>query len=250
MLCTFCGSASGNAGFCTSCGKALAIPPPSPKMPETPPSGTTTGTASPVPHAANVAPPTAPPLSATPTQTPRTRDPRKRRGWVPVLVVSLVALVLVGGSGAALWWLYSDIDSGTSKPSPSETRASPGNYGSDPELDALWDECAEGTFQSCDDLYLTAAEGSDYEQFGATCGNRGDGYGSCAILGGISEPAADGAFGSDLALDLLWTECESGSMTACDDLYLGSPVGSEYEEFGATCGARGDATGECVFRFP
>jgi hypothetical protein len=44
------------------------------------------------------------------------------------------------------------------------------------------------------------------------------------------------AFGDDGDLDQLWLSCESGAMQACDDLYQQSPVGSEYETFGATCG--------------
>lgn len=248
MLCSFCGSASGNAGFCTSCGKALQISPSPPKTAEPAAIQTTAGHVDPVSTPAQANPSID--RSATPSrqQTSRSRDPRKRSRAIPVLVISLVAVVLLGGSGAALWWLYSD--SSSSESSPSETRADSGTYGSDPELDKLWDECAAESFESCDDLYLTAAAGSDYEQFGATCGNRGDGYGSCALLGGVSNPAEEGAFGSDVGLDLLWTECEGGDMTACDDLYLGSPVGSQYEEFGATCGGRGDAEGECFLRYP
>lgn len=248
MLCSFCGSASGNAGFCTSCGRALQISPPQPKAAEPVPPQTVTGQMDPVSRPAPVTPSSDRPTTPPPQQATRSRDPRKRSRAIPVLVISVVAVVLLGGSGAALWWLSSD--SGSPESSSSEARTDSGTYGSDPELDRLWDECVEGSFQSCDDLYLTAATGSDYEQFGATCGNRGDGYGSCAILGGASNPVDEGAFGSDVGLDLLWAECEGGDMTACDDLYLGSPVGSEYEEFGATCGSRGDAAGECVVRYP
>lgn len=43
-------------------------------------------------------------------------------------------------------------------------------------------------------------------------------------------------FGDDPDLDLLWLACEQGDWLACDDLYLDSPVESEYEWFGATCG--------------
>lgn len=44
------------------------------------------------------------------------------------------------------------------------------------------------------------------------------------------------AFGDDNDLDKLWRECERGIWTSCDDLYLQSPLGSEYEWFGASCG--------------
>ena len=45
-------------------------------------------------------------------------------------------------------------------------------YGSDPTLDALWDDCAEGDGAACDYLYFRSPIGSDYESFGDTCGRR------------------------------------------------------------------------------
>jgi hypothetical protein len=45
-------------------------------------------------------------------------------------------------------------------------------YGDDPELDALYDDCAAGDATACDDLYTVSAPGSEYEQFGGTCGDR------------------------------------------------------------------------------
>ncbi|HEY8527898.1 MAG TPA: hypothetical protein VIL48_23240, partial [Acidimicrobiales bacterium] len=38
----------------------------------------------------------------------------------------------------------------------------------------------------------------------------------------------------------LAVSCSEGDMVACDDLWLGTPVGSELERFGATCGDRSD----------
>ena len=46
------------------------------------------------------------------------------------------------------------------------------------------------------------------------------------------------AYGDDPALDALWDACEAGDAQACDDLYMDSPLGSEYEEFGGSCGGR------------
>jgi hypothetical protein len=45
-------------------------------------------------------------------------------------------------------------------------------YGSDPKLDALWDECEEGDGDACDRLYFQAPIGSEYEEFGYSCGHR------------------------------------------------------------------------------
>ena len=46
--------------------------------------------------------------------------------------------------------------------------------------------------------------------------------------------------GDDPALDRLWQGCEGGSGAACDQLFDESPVGSDYEEFGVSCGRRPD----------
>ncbi len=49
----------------------------------------------------------------------------------------------------------------------------PQGYGDDAELDALYDACAAGDGQACDDLYYQSPFGSEYEDFGNTCGGRG-----------------------------------------------------------------------------
>lgn len=56
-----------------------------------------------------------------------------------------------------------------------------------------------------------------------------------------SGTASSGAtsYGDDASLDALWDSCEAGDMAACDDLYFASPIGSEYEAFGDSCGNRG-----------
>lgn len=46
------------------------------------------------------------------------------------------------------------------------------SYGDNPALDDLYDLCASGSGAACDQLYWLSPVGSDYEQFGATCGNR------------------------------------------------------------------------------
>ncbi|MFC7403550.1 hypothetical protein [Georgenia alba] len=49
-------------------------------------------------------------------------------------------------------------------------------------------------------------------------------------------------YGDDPVADQLWDACESGDPVACDNLYANSPVGSEYEQFGADCGNRHPGT--------
>ncbi|PFG40072.1 hypothetical protein ATJ97_2592 [Georgenia soli] len=56
-------------------------------------------------------------------------------------------------------------------------------------------------------------------------------------FGGFETSGPDG-YGEDAALDALWDKCEAGNAQACDDLFLESPFGSEYEEFGGSCGGR------------
>lgn len=48
----------------------------------------------------------------------------------------------------------------------------PCEYGDDPELDRLWDACAQGDGSACDRLYYDSAFDTRYEQFGNTCGDR------------------------------------------------------------------------------
>lgn len=54
-------------------------------------------------------------------------------------------------------------------------------------------------------------------------------------------------YGDDPDLDALWDDCDAGDDVACDDLYLRSPIGSDYESFGSTCGEREsiDQFGNC-----
>jgi len=44
--------------------------------------------------------------------------------------------------------------------------------------------------------------------------------------------------GDDSALNSLAQSCFDGDMGACDELFRVSPVGSEYESYGNTCGGR------------
>ena len=119
-----------------------------------------------------------------------------------------------------------------------------GDLGSDPELDALVTQCENGDWAACDDLYQRAPLGSEYEDFGDTCGNRTDGGTLCVEEFG--EATGGGAYGEDAELDLLWDACAAGDGQACDDLYNDAPIGSEYEQFGDTCGGTSDGTAWCA----
>ncbi len=49
----------------------------------------------------------------------------------------------------------------------------PCDHGDDPDLDELWDACADGAGGACDRLYYDSGFDTRYEQFGNTCGDRG-----------------------------------------------------------------------------
>lgn len=124
----------------------------------------------------------------------------------------------------------------------------PFTYGDDADLDELWDACEAGDPDACDSLYLDSPIGSEYEEFGLSCGGvvPDAEYGDCAEVldsadfdNGDDEIGVDPyTYGDDPALDEMWDDCEDGRPEACDDLFRESPVDSEYEEFGRTCGGR------------
>lgn len=120
--------------------------------------------------------------------------------------------------------------------------------GTDAELDELWEACAAEDWQACDDLYFQSGLGTDYEAFGDTCGHRVEDAILCA-QGMVDEQGTgdDGADGTDTsaaapatdeALDVLWYGCQDGDWAVCDQLYFESEANSDYEFYGATCGAR------------
>jgi hypothetical protein len=127
------------------------------------------------------------------------------------------------------------------------TSSNAGNYGSNATLDRLWDRCANGDYAACDQLYLDSPAGSEYERFGDTCGNRNTAAGYCEDIYGSNggSSSSTGSYGSNANLDRLWDRCANGDYVACDELYLDSPAGSEYERFGDSCGNRNTPAGYC-----
>ncbi|MGC5627619.1 hypothetical protein ACPYO6_05155 [Georgenia sp. Z1344] len=65
-----------------------------------------------------------------------------------------------------------------------------------------------------------------------------------ALLVGPRSPAE---YGDWLPLDRLWDDCAAGDGAACDELFVESPMQSDYERFGSSCGDRfPGATRACV----
>lgn len=186
---------------------------------------------------------------------------KKSKTWLWVLI-GLVGLVIIGGIIIAV------VISNFARNAANDVddifnNGDATNYGDSAELDALWDDCEAGNMAACDDLFNESPVGSDYERFGDTCGDRTSGGQWCEDLpldGGAAGPADEAApadevapagddpmaRGDDTRLDGLWASCESGELAVCDDLYRQAPLGSEYEEFGKTCGGRTDGSEFCV----
>jgi hypothetical protein len=83
-------------------------------------------------------------------------------------------------------------------PSATSAHRVPQHLGDDPQLDALYRACEQADGQACDALFDAAAPGSDYEEFGVTCGNRtrekrcADVYRAPSGAGGPATSAAPG----------------------------------------------------------
>ena len=107
--------------------------------------------------------------------------------------------------------------------------SSGGNYGDDPYLDSLYNQCADGDDWACQLLWEESPIDSEYESFALTCGGR-----DCDITT-LGIPMN---YGDDNYLDDLYDSCADGDDWACQLLWEESPVDSEYESFALTCGGR------------
>lgn len=124
---------------------------------------------------------------------------------------------------------------------PPTAGSDPFTYGDDPALDALWDACDAGDPAACDELWTASTHGTEYYDFGFSCGYRvpeGEVEICSDVMGGQGDPIDPYTFGDDAYLDSLWTACSAGDPVACDDLWAESPIDSIYEEFGYSCGYR------------
>jgi len=262
MFCHQCGTPSKGGSFCVNCGENFTVAPSAPDTsatptPATPPVPTiqapTQPTSTSPPYPAPTAPSATTPLSVA-GGMPAGAYPVDANGayvapgFAPKPGLSTGAMwAIVSGSvvaAIALVFVVLSVAGGSSSEEP--TAAPPGNSSS---LDSLWRFCAGGDFQACDDLYFEAPQGSDYQAFGDSCGNRNEPAGYCAtIYGDTAASSSDRSnLGNDAQLDQLANRCADGDFEACDDLFWQSPIDSDYEEYGARCGNRNDsAAGQCV----
>jgi hypothetical protein len=82
-------------------------------------------------------------------------------GWVWGLLGLLLGLVIGGLVGWFVGWFAT-----LAQPVPGMS------YGDEPFLDRAYDLCERGDLGACDLLFEYSEEGSEYEEFAATCGNR------------------------------------------------------------------------------
>ncbi len=86
---------------------------------------------------------------------------------------------------------------GSTSDTTEKTSDGEGTYGSDPELDALYDQCKDGDYEACDELYNQSPSGSEYETFADTCGERNEPQGYCVDVYGDSGSSGGGGLGTD-----------------------------------------------------
>ena len=89
----------------------------------------------------------------------------------------------------------------------------------------------------------TTSEGADTTTTtdgGATDTTAGAGAGD------VPEPTSPDGLGDDPELDALAQDCFDGDFSACDQLFFESPVDSDYEAYGDSCGGRNEPAGLCV----
>ncbi|WP_179951029.1 DUF4190 domain-containing protein [Xylanimonas oleitrophica] len=91
-------------------------------------------------------------------------------GGISIVVGAFLVVLMLLGLGAAGGWALLE-DDGFEQGQ---------TYGDNATLDALWDGCAAGDMAACDDLYESSEIGSEYEQFGETCGGRQEPAWSCS----------------------------------------------------------------------
>lgn len=130
--------------------------------------------------------------------------------------------------------------------------------------------CFEGDMDACDELFSITDVDSDLEAYSQTCGGRieqVDGAPGCADrFGGgadveAGDPQAPGNLSDDPELadssageiaqfESLADDCFEGDLAACDNLFFQTPLGSDFEAYGTTCGGRleDEVSGGCETR--
>jgi hypothetical protein len=125
-------------------------------------------------------------------------------------------------------------------PTPPEVEIAEGfGLGGAEQLQGLLADCEDGNDLACDILYQISAFDSPEEDAAVTCGGRTD-VAVTFCTAGIDAGEDELVFDPDSAgLERVIEACQvDGNMTACDFLYYRSPIDSEFQEVGGTCGGR------------
>lgn len=153
------------------------------------------------------------------THTVVIRD-RQARLATPAVVWGLVWTLVSGGAfgGLAVWGINAIEDAGYDLQTTSDSSYEY-DYGAD-------DDYSE--YGSGDDYSIGEEDGYGYSE-----PDLDDSVGDDDSLGG-----GESYGGADSYLDSLAGECETGSMSSCDDLYSDTASGSDLEALAMTCGGR------------
>ena len=81
---------------------------------------------------------------------------------------------------------------------------------------------------------------------GTTTTSASDVTDTTAASGAVPPAEDPGDLGDDAELDALAQDCFDGDFSACDQLFFESPVDSDYEAYGDSCGGRNEPAGLCV----
>lgn len=134
-----------------------------------------------------------------------------------------------------------DSDDDNEEPaSARDLQSAPGfRLGDAEQLGALSDDCIAGSDMACDILFQLSAFDSEEEATAVTCGGRSDVEVSFCTEG-IETGPTELVFDEDSpGLTAIIEACrDDGDMTACDFLYVRSPLESAIEAIGASCGER------------
>ena len=111
--------------------------------------------------------------------------------------------------------------------------------GSAEQLEGLRADCEDGSDQACDILFQISDAGSAEEAFALSCGGRSD-TATLFCTEGIDAATEEFFFDPDSSgvSDIVDQCVEFADMTACDFLFFRSPIGSDLEALGGTCGGR------------
>jgi hypothetical protein len=133
-----------------------------------------------------------------------------------------------------------DRDPRDDTPTPPEVDIGEGfGLGGAEQLRSLLADCEDGNDLACDILYRISPFDSAEEDAAVTCGGRAD-VAVTFCTAGIDAGEDELVFDPNSAgLERVIEACQvDGNMTACDFLYYRSPIDSEFQEIGGTCGGR------------